>query len=152
MNDFYSCSSVVLAHGDFGISIRSLTYLLIAISLFVFGPLLLRKLIRMPKGLFISSFISYVLILIIIYYISFDFQNIMSLPCFFVMFPNLFILGFIERVFGQMGAFSRWIGSNEIAIIYLATFIMNTLYIFVIVRLILYIKDKVSSKKSAAGQ
>jgi len=143
MNNIYSSAAIPLAHMDFEISSSSMIYLLIVMSLFVFGPLLFKKSIRMPKGLFLSFFVSYVLILIIITCLSsrlLPFKTILY-PCITVVFPNLFI----EYLIGEL--FGLWRIYNQTAIIYLVTFIMNTLYIFAIVRLILYIKHKISSKK-----
>jgi hypothetical protein len=158
MNDIYFFSTVLLAHMDFQASGSSITYLLLVMSLFVFGPLLLRKFIRMPKGLFISSFISYVLTLIIISCLSFRLWTpiVIVYLCFAVVFPYFYIVGFIEHLieslFGQFGPVVGWIICNQTVILYLVAFCINTLVIFAIIRLILYYKHKVSAKKSQVEQ
>jgi len=148
MNDFYSSSSVVLAHSFFtsvGIGVS----FLIVMSLLVFGPLLFRKTVRMPKGLFISSFISYVLVLINILYFAFHLliPKIILYPCFLVVFyPSFYIIYAIDFLLGSEGIFG---GLN---IFFLVAFIIDTLCIFAIIRLILYIKHKISVKKSQIRQ
>jgi len=52
----------------------------------------------------------------------------------------------IERLFGT------WITLDEAIVLYLVAFVVNTLAIFAIIRLILYIKHKVSAKKPQFGQ
>jgi hypothetical protein len=159
MNDVYSSSAVSLAHILFEISNMKFFYASLAVmSLFVFGPLLFRKFIRMPKGLFISSLISYVLILIIILCLSFRSRTtniniiIVSYACFVIVFPNLYIVGFIEVLLERFFGSGFYVTFDQTIVIYLVTFIMNTLYIFVITRLILYIKHKVSVKKTQVKQ
>jgi hypothetical protein len=107
-------------------------------SLFVFGPLLFKKFLRVPKGLFISSFISYVLVLINILYFSFDLDvpEIIRRSCLATVFLSFYIVRFIEN-------FTEWwwIISNQEVILYLVAFIVNTLVIFAIIRLFLYIRQ-----------
>jgi hypothetical protein len=157
MNDIYSLSTLVLAHVIIEWSNKIYAYLAV-ISLFVLGLLLCRKVVRIPKGLFISSFISYVLLLINI--LGFAFRvwlpDIVLYPCFAVVYPYFYIVGFIEwlmeQLFGQVSGPLYWIMLNRTVFLYLVAFIINTLCIFAIIRLILYIKRKVSAKKPQVKQ
>jgi hypothetical protein len=151
----HSSSAVLLAHMSFGISSSHMKYFyafLAVMSLFVFGLLLFRKFVRTPKGLFISSFISYVLVLINILQLSFDLRvpKVVGYLCFAVgIWPSCPIVYSLiypmevltERLFGS------WITFDETIILYLVSFGLNTLGIFAIIRLILYIKHKVSAQK-----
>jgi len=77
MRYVYTSSVGLLAHLGLGISDSNMKYFyvfLAAISFFVFGLLLLRRFFRTPKGLFISAFISYVLVLVNILQLSFGLQ------------------------------------------------------------------------------
>ncbi len=150
----YSLSSVVLAHG-LDISGSSGIWLLIIMSLFVFGLLLCRKVVKIPKGLFISSFISYVLLLINILILSFRSQIPIEVGLPFVMvgiLPSYLILiytgGSLEWLFGS--GFCDML--DWTIVLFLIAFIINTLCIFAIIRLILYIKRKVSAKKPQVKQ
>jgi len=144
MNNIYSLSTVVLAHG-LQISGSSRIFLLIVMSLFVFGPLLFKEAVRMPKGLFISSFISYALVLVNILVLSLKswIPIEVAFPFLMVVYPYFHIVGFIEdlmeRLFGQFGPV-QWIISNQEFAIFLVAFIINTLCIFAIIRLFLYIR------------
>jgi uncharacterized membrane protein len=132
MNDIYFCKSV-LAHG-LQMSASSGIYLLIVLAFFIFGLFVYRKDARIPKGLFVSSIIPYILVLISILQFSFDLQvpDVIGYICFAAGFyPNFLIDG----AFGMGAGF------------FLAAFIIDTLVIFAIVRLILFIKHKVSAKK-----
>ena len=153
MNDFFSCSSVVLADG-IDMSAFGGIYLLIVMALFVFGVLLLEKFAKGPKGLFISSVISYVLILIII--LSFPFSlwapNAITYFCLVVISPVFYIVGFIEDLTDQLFGPVWWIITNRTIFIYVTTFIVSTLLIFALIKLILYIKHKVSSRKPQIKQ
>jgi hypothetical protein len=157
MNDIYSSSAVLLAHGLY-ISGSSGICLLIIMSLFVFGLLLFRIFGRTPKGLFISSAISYALVLINILQFSFRLRipYIVIYPCFAVVYPYFYIVGFIEwlmeQLFGPVSGPSYWIALNQTIFLFLVAFIIDTLCIFAIIRLILYIKRKVSAKKPQVKQ
>lgn len=132
MNYFYFFTSV-LAHG-IGPSIGGGICLLIVLTLFMFGLLIYRKDIRIPKGLFVSSIIPYILVLICIlpFYFELQIPKIIDIPCFMIVFYSNFI---IDGAFGMGAGF------------FLAAFIIDTLIIFMIIRLILYIKHKVLSEK-----
>jgi hypothetical protein len=148
MKYIYS-SAVLLAHISFGINSSNMKYfyaLLAVMSLFVFGLLLFRKFVRTPKGLFISSFISYVLVLVNILQLSFDLRlpKAIGYLCFAVgIWPSCPIVYSIiypmevltERLFGS------WITFDETIILYLVAFVVNTLCIFAIIRLFLYIRQ-----------
>jgi len=149
MNDFYFCTSV-LAHGGIDLSGVGGIFLLIVMSLFVFGPLLFKATIKMPKGLFISSLISYVLILGNISVLSFDlFHSLIPVEIealfFLFVYPYIRIVVFIEvlmeDLFGPFGGPERWIVSNQGLVLYLIAFIINTFCIFVIIRLFIYIRQ-----------
>jgi hypothetical protein len=136
MNDFYSCSSVVLAHG-FDISRSSGINLLIVMPLLVLVPLIYKKSI---KVLFVSSIIPYVLVLISILQVSFELKvpdettaYICFAAAFYLNFPLIFIVG-------MNGGF------------FFAAFIVDTLIIFAIIRLVLFVKQKVSSKEPQVKQ
>ena len=153
MNDIYSLSTVVLAHGLYT-SVGSGVWLLIVMSLFVFGLLLCRISSRTPKGLFLSSVISYVLVLIMILQFCFRLQipDIIGYPCFTVVFyPSFAILYSIEVLWEWLFGSGLYF-SNETIVLFLIAFIIDTLCIFAIIRLFLYIKRKVSAKKSQVKQ
>jgi uncharacterized membrane protein len=138
MSDFFSSSTVVLAY-SLHMSRANGIYLLIAMTLFVFGPLLFRKTVEMPKGLWVSSIIPYVLVLINILEFLFKLQvpGVIGDFCFAaVLYPNSLANG----AFGMGAGF------------FAAPFIIETLCIFVIVRVILHIKHKFSAKKPQIKQ
>lgn len=148
MNDIYSLSTVVLAHG-LHTSVGSGVWLLIVMSLFVFGLLLCRKFVRIPKGLFISSVISCILVLINILQFSFELQipEIVGNPCFMVViYPAFFIIHSIDFLFDST------VISVEGNSVFLIAFFIDTLCIFAIIRLILYINHKGSAKKPQVKQ
>jgi hypothetical protein len=64
MNDFYFCTSL-LAHGIY-ISTGGRILILSIMTLFVLGLLVCRKYVKVPRGLIVSSLISYVLMSIFI--------------------------------------------------------------------------------------
>ena len=137
MNDIYFCKSV-LAHGV-DMDTKSGIFLLIIMPLFTFGLLIFRKNTRIPKGLFVSSVIPCISVLICILHFSFKLQipKIIGYPCFAtVLYPNFLIDG----AFGMGAGF------------FLAAFIIDTLIIFGIIRLILFIKHKILPKKSQTEQ
>jgi membrane-associated HD superfamily phosphohydrolase len=134
MNDFYSSSSIVLAHG-IDMSANGGIGLLIVMTLFVLGLFVYRKNTRIPKALFTSSVISWLLVLISILIFFFKIQVpdvVGNLWVIAIWCPNALING----AFGMGAGF------------FLAAFIIDTLCIFAIIRLILYIKGKISAKKS----
>ncbi|HUV40425.1 MAG TPA: hypothetical protein VMW23_01385 [Sedimentisphaerales bacterium] len=156
----YSSSGVLLAHQILEIG-TSLYWSLAVISLFVFGLLLCRKFVKTPKGLVTSSLVSYGLLLVNI----FDFLSDLPIPkaigyfCFAVgIYPNILIVYLIEVftdwLFGEEWLFESgwWVIFDGRVTIYLAAFTINTLVIFAIIRLILYIKHKLSAKKSQGKQ
>lgn len=154
MNDIYSSSPVLLAHVLIEQSSNIYAYLAV-ISLFVFGLLLFRIFVRTPKGLFVSSVISYVLVLINILQFCFRLRipNIVLYPCFVVgIWPSYLILYYIEvlgeRLFGS-GFYDMF---DETIALFLTAFIINTLCIFAIIRLFLYINRKPSAKKPQVKQ
>lgn len=137
MNDVCSFSFGVLAHG-FDISRGSGISLLIIMSLFVFGLLIFRKDARIPKGLFVSSIIPYVLVLICILQLSFELQ-VPDATTGYICFAAVFYLNLpMIFIFGTGSGF------------FFAAFIIDTLIIFGIIRLILYIKQKITVKKPQA--
>jgi hypothetical protein len=153
MNDIYCSSPILLAHVLIEEDSGLYAYLAV-ISLFVFGLLLFRIFGRTPKGSFISSFISYVLLLINILGFSFGVRIPIEVlvPCFVVgMWPSLYIVGFIgeltERLFGPVSFPAYWLLDYHTSFLCLVAFSINTLCIFAIIQLILYIKHKVSAKK-----
>lgn len=142
MNDFYFCTSI-LAHGGIDLSGVSGIFLLIVMSLFVFGPSLFKATIKMPKGLFISSLISYVLILGNILVLSFHLLIPIEVAFLFfaVVYPYISVVGFIGRLTEW-----RWLVSIYGVVVYLLAFIINTLVIFAIIRLFQYIRQQENRK------
>jgi hypothetical protein len=137
MNDFYFCTSV-LAHG-IDMSADNGICLLIIMSLFALGLLISRKNSQIPKGLVVSFIISYLLVSVSILDLSFELQipYIIGNICFAaVLYPNFLIMG----IFGMGTGF------------FMAAFIIDTLVIFAIIRLILFIKHKISVKKPQVKQ
>jgi len=137
MNDFYFCTPV-LAHGglDLYLSGGSLIFLLTIMALFMFGPLLFRKSFRMPKGLFVSSFISCIIVLVSILFFSFNLPVPIEVmfPFYAVISPYLHIIHFIDNL-GEW----RWFVTHWQVVLYLIAFIINTLVIFAIIRLFLFL-------------
>ena len=165
MNSCFSCAFVSLAMGidDIFLSGENAIPFIIIMSVFVFALLLFKKVIRVPKRLFISSFISYILMLFIVLwfylagkcfpdiFLSSMFLKIITFLCILVILPNFFFFNLMEELINL----PHWLYSWPIlfqTILYLMTFIMNTLYIFWIIRLILFIKHKILSRKNAAVQ
>jgi len=120
---------------------------LAAISLFVIGLLLFRKSVRMPKGLIISSLISYVFVLVNCLSIAFNLRipEVVGNICSVGIFLGLLIVGSLRALL------ERFFGSSECTIflynLCIDSFCITALVIFAIIRLILYIKRKVSVKK-----
>ncbi len=151
-------SPILLAHVLIEMNNKLYAFLAV-ISLFVFGLLLCRKLVRIPKGLFISSFISYVLLLINIW--GFVFRVWIPIEVVFPFFvagiwPSYLIVVYINKLgdwlFGEEWLFESgwWIMFDwNLCVV---AFIVNTLGTFAVIRLILYIKHKVSAKKPQIGQ
>jgi hypothetical protein len=134
--------------------------------LFVFGLFFFRKFVRPPKGLIVSFFISYILLLIacsILFGLKIP-ETLMRPYDFVVMDPSFCIIGCIAALFNhgptlllkglkelgllQTAAFAlndaSWIWSIVVDWVALC---MNTFFAFAIIRLILHIKHKVSAKK-----
>ena len=134
MNDVFSFSFGVLAHG-IEISRNGGIGLLIVMTFYVFMLFVFKKTVGIPRGLIVSSIIPYFLVLISILQISFEWQvpEVIGFICFFtaffVSFPLLFICGTWAVFFG-------------------VSYFIDTLIIFGIIRLILFIKNKISAKKS----
>ncbi len=133
MNDFYSCSSVVLAHGGDVDCIGGIL-LLSVMSIVVWGSLIWKK-----KWLFVSSLIPYVLVSVFILQVPFG-----------VKIPDSIVSFCLDMAFYPCLRIPLILGINSG--LFLGIFIVDTLIIFGIIKLILFIKDKVSSKKSAAVQ
>jgi len=147
MNDIYYSSNVLLAHVLF--EMNSSFYVSLAVmALFVFGLLLFRKFGRIPKGLFISSFISYVLLLINILYFVSDLR-IPKAVGYLCLYPSFLIAEVLMEWLSETWLSSMFDGR---VILFWVAFSINTLGIFAIIRLILYIKRKVSAKKSQVKQ
>jgi hypothetical protein len=136
MNDVCSFSFGVLAHG-IGPSVGGGICLLIVLTLFMFGLLIFRKDTRIPKGLFVSSIIPYILVLISIHPLFFELQIPERIydPCFMIVFYSNF------PIMGGLGTGAGF---------FLGAFIVDTLIIFGIIKLILYIKRKITAKNHKA--
>jgi hypothetical protein len=130
------------------------------ITLFVLGLLVFRTLIKIPKGLIASSFISYVLLLFNLLYCFFGLhipESLKSLGnlCFAAgIWPSFkiicYVQGMADYLFGEEWLFeSGWwvVFDGRGGTLCLLSFIINALVIFAIIRLFLYIKRKVSVKK-----
>lgn len=137
MSDVFASSFGVLAHGiemssEGGMIVLIIMtyYLLVVMAFYLYVLLIRRKKVKILRGLFVSSLISYVLVLINILYFSFMWHIPKSIEntCFSAAFlpssPAIFIF---------------W-GSEDASGFYMVAFIVDTLIIFGIIRLILYIK------------
>jgi hypothetical protein len=144
---------------------------LAAMSLFVLGLLFFRKFIKPTKGLIISIFISYILLLVAF------------LPLFGLQIPETFIGPYLLVVTGPSFCITGCTAAlfnygpafllkelKEVGLLRMSFYTMNdagwiwriasdwvafginTLGIFAIIRLILYIKRRVSAKKTQFGQ
>ncbi|MFA5252021.1 MAG: hypothetical protein WC454_05495 [Phycisphaerae bacterium] len=149
MNDSYFCNPV-LAHGGFYLRGGSVVFLLTIMALFVFGPLLFRKSFRMPKGLFVSSFISCIIILFSIFILSFNLPVPIEVAFPFYAVISLYcpIIRFMDKLLPDWG----WYVTHWELILYLIAFIINTLAIFAIIRLFLFLRLEDSTKKPQAKQ
>jgi uncharacterized membrane protein YozB (DUF420 family) len=144
---------------------------LAVMSLFVFGLLLFKKFVKLPKGLVVSSFISYVLLLIC-FLPLFGLQmpkTLMGICILVVTGPSFCVTGCIAALFND-GPASFLEGLKEIGLIGMSfcalndasciwrtivdwvAFIINALAIFAIIRLFLYIRRKDSAKRLQAKQ
>jgi hypothetical protein len=126
----------------------SLYVSLAVISLFVIGLLLFRKSVRMPKGLIIASLISFALVLINVLQIVFKLRipKIVGHICFIIGIDiPISLAGSLVALAEQFFNSGGW--SRAFANLCIYTFVINTLVIFAIIRLILYIKRKASVKK-----
>jgi len=160
MKYIHSFSAVLLAHQLFDMD-SSLYASLAVISLFVFGLLLCRKFVKTPKGLVTSSLVSYGLLLFNVFNFLLDLRipKAIGYLCFVVgIYPSILILYSVEALaeglFGSEWLLESWWWAifEEKVTFYLVTFTINTLGIFAIIRLILYIKHKLSAKKSQGKQ
>lgn len=128
------------------------------ITLFVFGTLFFRKVIRFPKGLIMSSFISYALLLFNLLYYFFRLHIPESMGNFFFatgIMPSFKIIcyigGIANRLFGEERLFESgwWVVFNwRGGTLCILSFILNAMVIFAIIRLALHIKRKLSVKIS----
>jgi hypothetical protein len=135
-----------------------------AMSVFCFGLLLLKIFVRLPKGLIAASFISYVLILIFILLFIFrlpvskNFIVAINPLFWIVMGPSYCIAACIEALSESRRAYflkEGWFGATIMRLlesepyvymyIGLLAFCLNTLLIFVIIRL--FLKHKVVDQK-----
>lgn len=133
MNNIYSFSSVVLAHG-INMSRSEGIFLIVVMPLIVLVPLLYKKSV---KVLFISSIIPYVIVTLSILDFSFG------------LFPHNSI---VMKIFSVAVLYPGFIFLNTGGFFFLAAFIIDTLLIFGLIRLVLYIKHKVSAKKPQIKQ
>jgi hypothetical protein len=137
---------------------------LVVMPLFVFGFLLFRKGTRPPKELIIAIFISYILVAsnVLYYVFKLPLPEVLMTPCtWIVMMPSYCIAACIMALFEDPAFFLKngWLGASVMSffdrapyyahlVICLLAFIVNTLLIFAIIRLILRIKHKVSAQKT----
>lgn len=139
---------------------------LVIMSLLVFGLLLLRKFIKPPKGLVVSIFISYVLLLIC-FLPKFGLhipKTLIGIYLFVVMSISFCITGCIAALFNygpasfiegikEAGLTSMIFGTlNDVNCIWTiivdwVALIINALIIFAIIRLFSYIRRKDLAKK-----
>ena len=132
---------------------------LAVISVFVLGLLLCRKFVRTPRWLFVSSLISYVLLLLNVFVFCFGLwaPKIVRYLFFVVgIYPSLLIASSIgalaDRLFGAERLFeSGWWVIFDWNLCPVA-FIINTLGIFAMIRLVVYVKHKVSAKKQETNR
>jgi hypothetical protein len=140
--------SGILAHQLFETN-TSLYVSLAVISLFVIGLLLFRKSVKMPKGLIVSSLISYVLLLANVLGIAFHLRipEVIGYICFTAgLYPTIFLVGSVGALLERLFSLSEWtVFLDNLCI---DAFFINTLVIFAIIRLFLYIKHKASVKKT----
>jgi predicted neutral ceramidase superfamily lipid hydrolase len=132
----------VLAHGFQKSNSSGGLIVFIVMTFFAFGLLIFRKNAKIPKGLFISSLISYVLVSICMlqYFFKLQIPKIIWEPCFVVVFyPNFLTMSVFWALESRNGFF-------------VAAFFVETLVIFGLIRLVLYIRHKISAKKSQAEQ
>lgn len=160
MNDIHSSSGVSAMHYYM---VRSEISILIIVTIIMFVLFIYRKNARMPKGLFISSLVSYV---VLVGYLSGLILHICSnfwicqtvrylkLLCSVVMLPSLYItigfVKFINLMREMFGLFPPYWMYTHLITVYLSMFVINTLLIFAMIRLILYIKHKIAAKKPQA--
>ncbi len=144
--NFGHLSSVILAEQLFDLN-NQLYISLGVITFIVLGLFLFSKAVRTPKGLIISSLISYVFVIINVVQIAFHLRipNVVENLFYLIgIYPTCILVGPIvltlERLFGQ-GA-CRFVDN-----ICIGLFVVNTLLLFAIFHLILYIRHKVKVKK-----
>jgi hypothetical protein len=136
MNDFYSFLSV-LAHSGLNMSNSEGVFLLIVMLLLMLGALLSRKTFKLPIDLWASSIIPYIMVAISILCLRFD-----------LWVPDM-IRKFCYTVVGYSGLVFC---VNNGILIFSTAFIIDTLLIFGLIRLILFIKHKISGEKSQTKQ
>jgi hypothetical protein len=157
MNNCFSCTSALLAMGidDIFLTGKDAIPFIIIMSIFVFGLLLFKKVVRTPQRLFTSAFISYILMILI----DFCFYlgcvcfpdsnnillNIITFLCILVVLPNFRFFNLLEELFPVLLYRDPVVFQT---MLYLMTFLMNILYIFWIIKLILFIRYKISAKKT----
>jgi hypothetical protein len=157
MNDANSSSGVSAMHYYM---FRSGISILIIVTIIMFVLFIYRKNARMPKGLFISSLVSYV---VLVGYLSGLILGLCSnfwicqiirclkLLCSMVTLPSLYItigfIKFINLMREMFGLFPPYLMYTHLILIYLCMFVINALLIFGIIRLILFIKHKITSRR-----
>ena len=136
MNDIFSSSSVILAHGFTTPTVNEGIFVLVVMTIYLFGLLIYKIFAVIPKGLFVSSLISCVLVSICVldYYFKLPIPKVIVDSCdAAVFYPNFLTLLIFWGINNSTGCF-------------VSAFIIETLLIFAIIRLILFIKHKISSK------
>jgi len=133
MSEIYSLSSAVLAHG-LDVDCTGGILLLSIMSIVVWGSLIWKK-----KWLFVSSVIPYVLISVFILQFAFE-----------VKIPDAIVYFCLDIAFYPCSHIPLILGINSG--LFLEMFIIDTLIIFGIIKLILFIKHKISSKKKSTVQ
>jgi hypothetical protein len=159
MNDIFSYI-LAMDIGETALSGENAIPFIILISIFVSGLLLLQSVTQISKRLIISSFTSYAIMLFIVLFLYFGTKyfddafpssillQAITLICILVILPNFLFFNFMESLIGT--GFTWYYSQYPIffqTMLYLMTFFMNILYIFWILRLILFIKHKISSKE-----
>ena len=131
MNYFYF-NTFVLAHG-IDMNRRGGVFLIIVMSLFVFCSLMFRKYLKMPRGLWGSFVVPYIIVTISILDFSFD-----------LFAPTSIVV----KICSIAVFYPGFIFSNAGFLFFVAAFIIDTLIIFGLIRLISFIKHKILPKTS----
>jgi hypothetical protein len=119
-----------------------LVVMTIVMTIYLFWLLMYKIFATIPKGLFISSLISYILVSICVldYYFKLPIPKIIGESCdAAVFYPNFITLLIFWSANSSTGCF-------------ISAFIVETLVIFGLIRLVLYIKHKISPKKPQIKQ